>query len=794
MLPLPLPKVFAKAIGREPPTSTDNQTQQSGRSSSGLAAEASSTAFRDNGSNRPPSAGAVPLQHAKEQAGDPTSDGKLEPTLSAKSSSSPQEQLSHRSSHPFPSNPDSSTTSTKSRNSYVECSEGVQTNLEGSTDVSRVQSSNALETATQQSRTIPSPPRRGRQHPNGPNELLRQYTSPLPKDRPTSLSELGRDYSRYPPHRRRPAPPPYRASTGRVIPFPADGTRRAVPAHQNPFSDPSSNADGRNDSEKNNSAYLDDRLGAAGYGLTFPLYLDDKELDDDMHTPHPDDDTRMKPSARDFFAREQLCSLFGMIFMLLGLLTLFIVLPVLGLAGVVTLGYPEDTPLDMFPKVSNGSDPKSWDFVNDQAYPLLENVRSSLIDPTTPQSAMTRSSYDGSELELVFSEEFNSPNRSFYPGDDPFWTAPNLWYGATQDLEWYDPDAVTTSNGTLALRLDKFSNHNLQYRSGMLNSWNQLCLKGGALEVSISLAGPGGVPGLWPGAWTMGNLGRPGYKASTEGIWPYTYNSCDAGITPNQSMTDGTSLLPGQKLPSCTCPGEDHPTPGTGRGAPEIDIIEASADPNLRIGVVTQSYQVAPYDIWYQPNYDFVEIPNYNTTQMNGYCGGPFQQAISGTTTLNNAWYDGNEYQKYAYEYMPGIGGGSGIAWYVGDDMSYRLTGDAVGPNGNIQSRVISEEPMSIVLNLGFSTAWTQIDYADLKFPTTMHVDYVRWYQKPNQTSVTCDPEGYETTEYIANHPNAYNNPNLTVRTCCCVEHENLFTDHWYRAGTRQGTPGPSIS
>jgi beta-glucanase (GH16 family) len=148
------------------------------------------------------------------------------------------------------------------------------------------------------------------------------------------------------------------------------------------------------------------------------------------------------------------------------------------------------------------------------------------------------------------------------------------------------------------LRLDKFLNHGVAYRSGMLHSWNHLCFKGGVFEVSISLPGPSGVMGLWPGAWTMGNLGRPGYLSTTEGLWPYTYDSCDAGITPNQSSYDGLSRLPGQRLPSCTCPGEDHPTPGTGRGAPEIDILEAGAS-YAGMPIITQSFQVAPFDIWF---------------------------------------------------------------------------------------------------------------------------------------------------------------------------------------------------
>jgi hypothetical protein len=59
----------------------------------------------------------------------------------------------------------------------------------------------------------------------------------------------------------------------------------------------------------------------------------------------------------------------------------------------------------------------------------------SLIDPETPQDALTKPSFiDGTDWELVFSDEFNTPNRSFYPGDDPYWEAVNLhyWYEAHQ--------------------------------------------------------------------------------------------------------------------------------------------------------------------------------------------------------------------------------------------------------------------------------------------------------------------------------------------------------------------------
>lgn len=55
--------------------------------------------------------------------------------------------------------------------------------------------------------------------------------------------------------------------------------------------------------------------------------------------------------------------------------------------------------------------------------PLLPTM----IDPATPKEVYTRSGFDGQEYELVFSDEFDTPGRSFYPGDDPFWEAVDLW-------------------------------------------------------------------------------------------------------------------------------------------------------------------------------------------------------------------------------------------------------------------------------------------------------------------------------------------------------------------------------
>jgi len=50
----------------------------------------------------------------------------------------------------------------------------------------------------------------------------------------------------------------------------------------------------------------------------------------------------------------------------------------------------------------------------------------SLIDKDTPGNVMSRTGFDGMEYQLVFSDEFNTDGRTFYPGDDPFWEAVDL--------------------------------------------------------------------------------------------------------------------------------------------------------------------------------------------------------------------------------------------------------------------------------------------------------------------------------------------------------------------------------
>ncbi|KAG5654257.1 hypothetical protein H0H81_005500 [Sphagnurus paluster] len=409
-----------------------------------------------------------------------------------------------------------------------------------------------------------------------------------------------------------------------------------------------------------------------------------------------------------------------------------------------------------------------------------------LIDSTTPQSAYTRTGSDGKKYNLVFSDEFNTEGRTFYPGDDPFWEAVDLHYWPTGDLEWYDPSAITTEGGSLVITLSEETINNLNFKSGMMQSWNKLCFSTGYVEVSVSLPGSPQVPGLWPGVWSMGNLGRAGYGATTEGMWPYSYDSCDLGTFPNQTSTDGTpaaaatgapgggplSYLPGQRLSACTCPGSDHPGPkvSNGRGVPEIDILEAQIDMSVFHGQVSQSFQCAPYNYQYEFDDSSPATTVYNSavTSLNTYKGGIWQQAVSAVTYTEDQNYNGQGYAPYGYEWWFDQNNRQNgyITWYSNGAESWTITSASVGPDPvtQISGRLIPEEPMYLILNLGIAPGFQKADFKHLQFPAKMYVDYVRVYQRQGvKNGVGCDPSSHPTAAYIARHQNAYSNPNLTT-------------------------------
>ncbi|KAG8727867.1 hypothetical protein FRC11_012281, partial [Ceratobasidium sp. 423] len=327
-----------------------------------------------------------------------------------------------------------------------------------------------------------------------------------------------------------------------------------------------------------------------------------------------------------------------------------------------------------------------------------------LIDRDTPKSAYTRTSHvDGRTYDLVFSDEFNVEGRSFYPGDDPYWEAVDLHY-------------CTCDVGTLANQTDPVTN----------------------LPAAAHVGGPPG---------TNGEM----------------------------------SYLGGQRLSACTCTSESdgsdgrqivHPGPKradgsyVGRGAPEIDIFEATVDANTLIGHVSQSGQWAPFNAAFRwDNETGLVIYDHEKSHLNTFIGNERQQTTSVLTNTNQQCYIGTGgcFQTYGVEYKTGEDGY--IQWVTDDSPVFMVKAAGLGPDPLMQigPRPIPVEPMYILLNLGMSYNFGGIDLENLVFPTYMLVDYVRVYQPSGKWNIGCDPKDYPTADYINTYIEAYTNPNLTT-------------------------------
>ncbi|KAI1791121.1 beta-glucan synthesis-associated protein [Ganoderma leucocontextum] len=413
------------------------------------------------------------------------------------------------------------------------------------------------------------------------------------------------------------------------------------------------------------------------------------------------------------------------------------------------------------------------------------------IDRDTPQEVRTKVDYvTGQTWQLVFSDEFNVEDRTFYPGDDPYWEAADLHYWATNNKEWYDPNAITTRNGSLEIEFSARPNHNLNYTGGMMSTWNKFCFTGGLVEARVMLPGYNNVAGLWPAVWAMGNLGRAGYGATTDGTWPYTYDACDIGTVADQLVdgqpvqatvgndeeNDGAlSRLPGQRLSRCTCPGESHPGPVhdngeyVGRSAPEIDMFEAQIGGSTlggKVGAVSQSGQWAPFNWKYNPTGGTYDLANATISKNNTYLGGIYQQASSVITETDQTAYEfeGANYSIYGFQYKPGFGDAY-ITWIANGKISWTLYQSVMGADSviGISERPVPQEPMYLITNLGMSANFGEIDFDQLTFPSTLRVDYIRVYQDPSAVNIGCDPPDFPTAAYINQYSEAYNNPNLTT-------------------------------
>jgi hypothetical protein len=118
------------------------------------------------------------------------------------------------------------------------------------------------------------------------------------------------------------------------------------------------------------------------------------------------------------------------------------------------------------------------------------------------------------------------------------------------------------------------------------------------------------------------------------------------------------------------------------------------------VGQVSQSLQVAPFNINYQfNNANNASTPiQGSTTAFNVYKGAQYQQAISAVTDINSSNYNGKGFGTYAYEWWtdPNNREGGYIQWYSEGKEAWRATPATLAGDTTtgISSRIIPDEPM----------------------------------------------------------------------------------------------------
>lgn len=406
-------------------------------------------------------------------------------------------------------------------------------------------------------------------------------------------------------------------------------------------------------------------------------------------------------------------------------------------------------------------------------------VRGGWIDPDTPEEfRTTKSLLDGSEYRLVMSDEFETPGRTFADGHDPTWTALDKSdddYSASGggSLHFYNSSSVTTKNGYLqistTLEETKWNQYDdikeewkpqmKHFKSGMVQSWEKFCFTGGIVEVDIVLPGDPYIGGLWPAIWLLGNIGRATYEASTNNIWPWSYDECDRSLQRKQSIS--------------ACDEANHygMNPRQGRGATEIDILEGmmgdpegqylpSTDPPVALPYADMTLQVAPGVPENRPMSGFQPMRNDSLTP-DGHTELMAQTwyeglEVEGNTTLNPFFYGtylgetkpeepvtrtkeeafqadavGAMHQltpahfkknhKFRLEWRPGRGGR--LDWYAQSHANSQgkdgyLMGDGKGEDwvkaytlkdeslANLMGSKIPQEPSYLIFNIAISSTW----------------------------------------------------------------------------------------
>eukprot|EP01041_Mallomonas_annulata_P010296 gene10296-21494_t len=336
------------------------------------------------------------------------------------------------------------------------------------------------------------------------------------------------------------------------------------------------------------------------------------------------------------------------------------------------------------------------------------------VDPDTlDEDRYTKSNVDGRIHQIVFSDEFNVENRDFADGNDPKWTAMNKNDYTNYALHYYSNRFAKTTNGYLNISTvkedisfivpskipGKKEKMTKNYQSAMVNGWNKFCFTGGIIEFKAKLPGKYDIGGLWPAMWLLGNLARSTYVGSSDNMWPWSFSKCDRNKQSSQEIS--------------ACAVEHHWDVGErqGRGAPEIDILEAMPGKEKLIGTpvnkpyYSASLQVAPSVPNYRPEPSTVADPKKwyhhgleygKNTSLNIFFYGMAllhqtknldynADAISANSNLQETHF--KDFHTYRLEWLPGSEGY--LRWYLDNEFVYAISANAL----NITGALIPEEP-----------------------------------------------------------------------------------------------------
>lgn len=185
---------------------------------------------------------------------------------------------------------------------------------------------------------------------------------------------------------------------------------------------PSSSSQGLTTSDSSRTALGDvsgtNKLAGAG---AFGMMDDDDDMDDHIHNFSAAD--KRNPNAMtpfDITSARGWANALTLVFLMLALVGIFALYPILSF-------YTND-------RNSVGANASGFNLggVNSTGqYPDIPGLPR-MIDADTPDNVKSRTGFDGEEWVLVFSDEFNQEGRTFYPGDDPFWTAVDIHYWGTK--------------------------------------------------------------------------------------------------------------------------------------------------------------------------------------------------------------------------------------------------------------------------------------------------------------------------------------------------------------------------